>query len=81
VIGCKVKNLDNIPAGLIGWTIPASKYLVFKSKGRLPDCLKQTWTEIWQSGIERKYAANFDVYGEKAQNLSDAEVKTFVSIK
>ncbi|MBA2621217.1 MAG: AraC family transcriptional regulator [Acidobacteria bacterium] len=81
VIGCKVTTLNDVPTGLIGLTIPATKYQVFKSTGRLPECVGETWFEIWQSDINRQYVADFDVYGEKAQNPNDAEVETFVSIK
>ena len=81
VIGCRVASLENIPAGFTGVTIPKSKYLVYKSAGKLPECVGMTWGQIWESDLNRKYTADFDVYGEKAQNLENAEVETYVSVK
>lgn len=81
IIGCRVTSLENIPSGLIGKTIPKSKYLVYKSTGKLPECVGKTWRQIWQSDINRKYTADFDVYGQKAQNPENAEVETYVSIR
>ena len=81
IIGCRVTSLETVPTGLIRITIPALKYLVFKSIGKLPESVGMTWNQIWQSAINRKYIADFDVYGQKAQNPNDAEVDTYVSIK
>jgi predicted transcriptional regulator YdeE len=81
ILGCKVNSFDNIPEGFISWTIPKTKYQVYKSTGKLPDSVVKTWTNIWQSDISRKYVADFEVYGQKSQNPENAEVDTYVSIK
>ncbi len=81
IIGCKVNSFENIPEGLTTWTIPTTKYKVYKSIGKLPECVMMTWTNIWHSDINRKCVADFDVYGQKAQNWEHAEVDTYVSIE
>lgn len=81
IIGCKVSSLEKIPEGLVGKKIPATKYKVFNSKGKLPECVGKTWGEIWQSNLDRKYLADFDVYGMKALDPNNAEVETYVSVK
>jgi len=81
ILGCKVASLKNIPAGFIGKIIPAARYNRIISKGPLPGCVLNTWREVWESNIERAYGADFDVYGEKAQNPEHGEVETFVSVK
>lgn len=80
ILGCKVTSFDNIPEGFISKTIPATHYLIFKSKGRLPECLVHTWSNIWQSDLNRKYIADFDFYGQEAQNPENAVVDTYVSV-
>ncbi len=80
IIGCKVSSLTGIPDGLTGRTIPGSKYLVYKSTGKLSISLGKTWELIWNSEIPRRYTADFDIYGEKARNLDNAEVDTYVSV-
>ena len=39
------------------------------------------WTKIWNSDLVRTFTADFEVYGEKAQNPENAEVDIFVAIK
>lgn len=81
VLGYKVKSLDSIPAGMTDITIPACKYQVYTSKGKLPDCVVSTWMNIWKTNIARKYASDFDVYGAKAADQNNAEVETYLSVK
>jgi len=81
VLGCKVKSLDSIPVGMVGKAVPAAKYNIYTSTGKLPDCVMNTWINIWKSGPDRKYSCDFDVYGVKAQDPVHAEVETYVSVK
>ena len=81
LLGCRVKSLDSIPAGMVGIIVPKSKYNVYTSTGKLPDCVVSTWMGIWSTDIKRKYAADFDVYGPKAMNPANAEVETYLSVK
>jgi len=80
LLGCKVNSLANIPAGLTGKTILPAAYRSYISKGKIPDCVVATWIHIWQSGVKRKYQADFDVYSAKAQDQENAEVVTYLSI-
>ena len=79
-IGCKVTALEKIPPGLVGKVIHASKYQVYKSTGKLSESLRKTWEAIWASEINRKYEADFDIYGVKAADFNNAEVETYVSV-
>jgi predicted transcriptional regulator YdeE len=80
IVGCKVSSLNEIPTGLIGKTIPDSKYQVYKSTGKLSISLSKTWEGIWNSDLNRRYSADFDIYGEKARDYENAEVETYVAI-
>ena len=80
VVGCKVSTLTDIPTGLTGITIPESKYQVYKSTGKLSVSLARTWEGIWNTDLNRRYSADFDIYGEKAKDFEDAEVETYVAI-
>ncbi len=81
ILGCKVSSKDNLANGFVAKTIPKAKYQVYKSTGKLPDCVGDTWNKIWKSDIDRKYAADFDLYGAKSQSPNNAEVETYVSVK
>jgi predicted transcriptional regulator YdeE len=80
IVGCKVSSLNDIPTGLIGKTIPASKYQVYSSTGKLSISLAKTWEGIWNTDIDRRYSADFDIYGEKARDFENGEVETYVAI-
>ena len=79
ILGCKVTSLDEIPEGFVGKEISEATYKHYKAKGALPDCVGKVWGEIWQSGMDRKYITDFDVYGEKSLNPHNAEVDIYVS--
>jgi predicted transcriptional regulator YdeE len=80
IVGCKVSSLKDIPSGMIGKTIPDSKYQVYKSTGKLSISLAKTWEGIWNTDINRRYSADFDIYGEKAADFENAEVDTYVAV-
>ena len=80
IVGCKVSSLNDIPTGLVGKAIPDSNYQVYKSTGKLSVSLAKTWEGIWNSDLNRRYSADFDIYGEKAKDYENAEVATYVSI-
>lgn len=81
ILGKKVSSLDEVPVGMVCITVPQQKCRVYTSKGKLSDCLKETWMQIWEEDIERAFSVDFDVYGEKAFDPEDAEVLTYLSVK
>ena len=81
IVGCKVSTLNVIPTGLTGKTIPDSKYQVYRSTGNLSISLANTWEEIWSADLNRRYSADFDIYGEKAKDYENAEVDTYVAMR
>ena len=82
LIGCKVKNLDELPEGMLGMEFKGGGYQKFISKGDLTKgAVVQEWSKIWNSDLERMYTADFEVYGEKTQNPENAEVEIYVAIK
>ncbi len=81
VLGCKVSSLDNIPDGLVSLTVPPAEYVKYIAKGRLPDCVAETWQQVWATDLDRTYIADFDVWGAKANNPEDAEVEVFVGVR
>ncbi len=82
ILGCKVENLDTVPNGMIAITIKDGNYTKFVSKGDLTKgAVFIEWSKIWEMDLQRTYTADFEVYGEKAQNPTDAEVDIFVAVK
>lgn len=82
LLGCKVNNLQDIPAGLEGKLIGAGDYSVFTATGKISENIVfDEWMKIWDSNVERIYTADFEVYTEKAQDPDNAEVDIFIAMK
>ena len=82
ILGCKVSSLENIPNEMVGQSFDGGTYGKFISKGDLTKgVVFGTWSEIWEKDLDRVFTADFELYGEKAQNPTDAEVEVFVAIK
>jgi predicted transcriptional regulator YdeE len=80
VLGYKVKDTRNVPQGMAALTIPSSSYRPYLSFGNLPQSVLNTWKHIWESGVKRKYLADFDVYPPDAFSSANPVVETYVSV-
>lgn len=82
ILACQVENLDNIPEGLIGQHFEESNYAITSCKGDLTQGLVYNkWLEIWETPLDRIFTADFEIYGEKAQNPKDATVDILIAVK
>lgn len=82
ILGCRVENLNNIPAEMTGLTIEEASYIKDTVKGNiLQGLVFEAWTKIWNSNIDRKFSADFEVYDERAQDPENAEVDIFIAVK
>jgi predicted transcriptional regulator YdeE len=81
ILGCKVTNLDNIPEGMVGKSFEGGDYTKMSARGDLmKGLIVDKWNQIWNMDLDRSYTADFEVFGEKAQNPSDAEIDFLISI-
>ncbi len=82
LLGFAVENLDSIPEGLTGKTIEGLHYEKFTAKGNLANgVVYDEWLKIWDSGLNRIFTSDFEVYGEKALDRENAEVDIFIAIQ
>jgi len=82
ILGCKVESLKSIPDGMIGKSFDERNYVKTTAKGDLMKGLViDHWAKIFEMDLDRTYIADFEVFGEKAQNPSDAEVDFYVGVK
>lgn len=81
ILGCSVEKLETIPSGMTGKTFEEAIYTKYIAKGNiLQGLVFEEWTKIWNSDLDRTFTADFEVYGEKAQNLENAEVDIFIAV-
>ena len=81
MLGCRVDSLDEIPEGMVGQSFEGGEYSKFVAKGDLNQgVVYGAWERIWGTNLNRKFTSDFEVYDEKAQNPTDAEVDIFVAV-
>ena len=82
ILGCKVESLETIPSGMVGKTFEEATYTKYIAKGNiLQGIVFGEWTKIWNSDLDRTFTADFEVYGERAQNPENAEVDIFIAVQ
>jgi predicted transcriptional regulator YdeE len=82
VLGYKVKDLDTVPEGLTGITVPGKMFEVFTASGNLAEgAVFKEWTKIWNASINRAYSGDFEVYGAKSQDQEKAEVDIYIALQ
>jgi predicted transcriptional regulator YdeE len=87
LIGARVNSDSDVPAGLVAKKIPAGKYAVFTSdKGPGMKVVPEVWMRIYQTpksqmGGDRAYAADFELYDERAADPQKLQTDVYVGIK
>lgn len=82
VLGYAVDNIDTVPEGCRGIAIPGGPYQRVTVKGNLDDSIVyDAWLGIWQSGWDRAYTADYEVYAPGASKDGSAEVNIFIAVK
>jgi predicted transcriptional regulator YdeE len=67
IVGAQVQDAKAIPSGMVGVTIPASKYLVFPAPGKMPEAIVAAWGVVWDyfaqgAAARRAYTTDFELY-------------------
>lgn len=82
ILGCRVHSLEEIPEGMTGLTIGGGQCQHYPLKGNLNDGLVyKQWMNIWQSPLERSFAADFEVYDHSSIDPCNAKVDIFISLR
>lgn len=82
ILGCEVKDLSEIPEGMVGKKIETTQYQKFLAQGNLMQgIVYNEWEKIWNMDLNRAYTADFEVYDEKSQNPENAVVEIFIAMR
>jgi predicted transcriptional regulator YdeE len=87
VLGARVINADDVPAGMVAKTVSAGKYAVFTSeRGPVQQVVVATWMRIWKTpkdapGGDRAYKTDFELYDQRAQNPAVTVMEIHVGIR
>ena len=85
LIGARAPETDNLAHGMINVTIPAGNYAIFLSEqGPIAQVAFKTWQNIWhledQKELNRKYAVDYEIYDQRAQNPANAQVEIHIRV-
>ena len=78
-IGCKVEKNSETPKELEELIIPIQEYSKFTAKGVMTGCVTDAWEKLENSNTDRKFGFDFEVYDERSQDWSNAEVDIYIS--
>jgi predicted transcriptional regulator YdeE len=80
IVGCEVSALEDVPAGLVGKSVPSSTYAVFTTQGTYPQGLAQAWQTIWKAPLKRAYTSDLEVYNPDFNPQTKPEVKVYIAL-
>lgn len=78
-IGCRVKDYSSTPSEMKQLTIARGEFRKITAAGKMPDCMVETWKEIWSSNVERSYRYDFEIYDNRSKDWDDAEIDIYLS--
>jgi len=87
LVACQVSTLDDVPDGMVGYTVPASRYAVFTTpQGNMNQIVKNGWQYIWEKWMaenpnQASFVCDFEEYDETAMNMEAAVVKLYLGLK
>jgi len=87
LLGARVISDVDVPAGMVVKKIPAGKFAVFTTdKGPAPQVVPAAWTRInslpqSSAGGDRVYAADYEIYDERAVDPQNLQVDVYIGIK
>lgn len=79
-IGCRTGNEVKAPEGMKSLLIPGQNYSKLLAKGVMPNCITDSWKEVWTANLNRTYQFDFEVHDNRSKDWSNAEVNISVAI-
>lgn len=85
-IGEAVDSFDNVPHDLETLVIPTQNYIKFTNGPKaMPEVVREPWLAIWQMspkelGGTRRYAADFEVYDERAADHGNVILDIYIGV-
>jgi len=80
ILGYAVKDIEQIPVGMVYKEIPAGTYVEINTTGDVHDGIViKEWIKIWNSNLQRKYTVDFECYTFTAR-AQDTKVDIFIAV-
>ena len=81
IVGHEVSAIEQLPEGMVGISIPKSRYLVFSDEGKVPEVIYALWQSVWDyfnasTKYRRLYTVDFERYFEN----EGSKVEIYIAI-
>lgn len=85
LIGHRVTDLNNVPNGMTGVSIPAQKRVIFTTpQGPVFPGIVATWQKIWkledEHTLHRAYGFEYELYDERSQDPQNGIAQIHISV-
>lgn len=87
LLGKRASDLRDLPAGLTGRYVPEGRYAVLVSEeGPVAQVVPRLWQRVWSLspialGGRRAFAADYEIYDQRAKNPQNAQVELHLGIQ
>jgi len=88
LLGVRVKDTSEVPAGMVLKTIPAGQYAIITSeKGPGETVIPTAWQKVWaledkdQLGGKRAYKTDYELYDERATDPQNLQADLYIGLK
>ncbi len=88
IIGAKVKDKSQVPAGMVVKTVPAGQYAVVTSeKGPADTVIPAAWQKVWALedkdllGGTRAYKVDFELYDAHSADPQNLQADLYIGVK
>lgn len=87
LVGKKVSDLSDLPAGLTGRHVPSGRYAMLTTqRGPLSLVVPKLWQRIWTMspfalGGKRAFEADYELYDQRARDPNNAQVDIYVGLQ
>ncbi|MBL0911527.1 MAG: AraC family transcriptional regulator [Bacteroidia bacterium] len=83
LLGVRVNGLPaELPEGFRALAFEGGTYTIYTAKGNIHEgIIGQTWEHIWNTAQDRRFTADFEVYGPRSADTANAEVDIYIAIK
>lgn len=81
IAGAEVSKEVQIGEELESIIIPKGKYAKFIITGDVQNSVGQTWQEIWNMDLKRKYTCDFEEYQNNSEDMQKQEIHIYIALE
>lgn len=79
--GAEVSRNEESNKEIVSKIIPKGKYAKFIITGDVQNSVGQTWQEIWNMDLKRKYTCDFEEYQNNLSDMQKQEIHIYIAIE